>query len=72
MRKSRKPTDVTPLNAAAYRIGAEALRSGGLERLLEETLAQVFGSLGEPPATTAGCTEFTCNVYAPIPPPTNG
>ncbi len=43
MRKSRKSRDITPLNAAAFRIGAEAFRSGGLDRLLD----QVFGGLGQ-------------------------
>lgn len=68
MKKSRVCVEMTPLNAAAFRIGAEALRRGGLELLLEETLAQVFGGLVNE-SMDAACTEFVCNVYAPPPPP---
>jgi hypothetical protein len=64
MKKSRD--EMTCLNGAAFRIGADALRKGGLELLLEETLSEVFGGLE---GTTSACTEFTCNVYAPPPPP---
>ena len=63
MKKTR--VEMTCLNGAAFRIGAEALRKGGLELLLEETLSEVFGGLE---STTSACTEFTCNVYAPPPP----
>ncbi|HYO12908.1 MAG TPA: hypothetical protein VE685_06930 [Thermoanaerobaculia bacterium] len=66
MKKSRASHEMTQLNGAAFRIGAEAVRGGRLESLLEETLAQVFGGEGVDSAT---CTEFTCNVYAPPPPP---
>lgn len=66
MKKSRD--EMTRLNGAAFRIGAEALREGGLELLLEETLSEVFGGLD---GMTSACTEFTCNVYAPPPPPTS-
>ena len=66
MKKTRAFAEMTRLNGAAFRIGAEAVGSDGLESLLEETLAQVFGGDG----TTGVCTEFTCNVYAPpLPPP---
>lgn len=65
MKKNRTSHEMTRLNGAAFRIGAEAVRSGGLESLLEETLAQVFGG----DSINAACTEFTCNVYAPPPPP---
>ena len=68
MKKSRIFQEVTPLNAAAFRVSAEALRQGGLDLLLDETLAQVFGGLVND-STDAACTEFTCNVYAPPPPP---
>ncbi|HEV2855118.1 MAG TPA: hypothetical protein VHC97_20155 [Thermoanaerobaculia bacterium] len=71
MKKSRVCQEVTPLNAAAFRVGTEAFRKGGLEMLLEETLAQVFGGL-ESGSMDSACTEFTCNVYAPPPPPTFG
>jgi len=63
MKKSRDP--MTRLNGAAFHIGAGALRKGGLELLLEETLSQVLGKI----TNGASCTEFTCNVYAPPPPP---
>jgi hypothetical protein len=56
---------MTRLNGAAFRIGADAVRGGRLELLLEETLAQVFGGEASDAMT---CTEFTCNVYAPPPP----
>jgi hypothetical protein len=69
MKKSRISQELTPLNTAAFRVSAEALRQGGLDLLLEETLAQVFGGLLNV-STDAACTEFTCNVYAPPPPPT--
>ena len=68
MKKTRASHEMTRLNGAAFRIGAEAVRSGGLELLLEETLSQVFGG----DTTSATCTEFTCNVYAPPPPPAKG
>jgi hypothetical protein len=71
MKKSRVCVEMTPLNAAAFRIGADALRQGGLELLLEETLAQVFGGLLNE-SMDAACTEFVCNVYAPPPPPSSG
>lgn len=71
MKKSRRSQELTPLNTAAFRISADALRQGDLELLLEETLAQVFGGLVNG-STDAACTEFICNVYAPPPPPTQG
>ncbi|MEA2599296.1 MAG: hypothetical protein QOF89_288 [Acidobacteriota bacterium] len=68
MKKIRTSHEMTRLNGAAFRIGAEAVRSGGLELLLEATLSEVFGG-----DTIVGtCTEFTCNVYAPPPPPLGG
>lgn len=63
MKKSRD--EMTRLNGAAFHLGAGAFRKGGLELLLEETLAEVLGHI----TNGAGCTEFTCNVYAPPPPP---
>jgi hypothetical protein len=53
---------MTRLNGAALRINTEMVRGGRLETLLEEVLAQVSVS-------GSACTEFTCNVYAPPPPP---
>ncbi|HEV7508149.1 MAG TPA: hypothetical protein VGS07_24920 [Thermoanaerobaculia bacterium] len=63
MKKSRD--EMTCLNGAAFRIAAEAVRGGRLESLLEETLRQVLGG----DSINSACTEFTCNVYAPPPPP---
>jgi hypothetical protein len=54
--------EMTCLNGAALRISARRLREGGLEALLDETLARVHGG-------GSSCTEFTCNLYAPPPPP---
>ncbi len=65
MKKNRTTHEMTRLNGASFRIGVEAVRNGGLESLLEETLSQVFGG----DTINASCTEFTCNVYAPPPPP---
>jgi hypothetical protein len=65
-KKSSASHEMIRLNRAAFRIGGEAARSGRLELLLEETLAQVFGGDG---FDTTTCTEFNCNVYAPPPPP---
>ncbi len=68
MKKSRISQELTLLNTAAFRVSVEALRQGRIELLLEETLAQVFGGLVNE-SLDAACTEFTCNVYAPPPPP---
>jgi hypothetical protein len=68
MKRSANSPEVARLNAAAFHVGAEAFRRERLELLLEETLAQVFGGL-ETGTMDAACTEFTCNVYAPPPPP---
>ncbi|HEX9943021.1 MAG TPA: hypothetical protein VGG03_13465 [Thermoanaerobaculia bacterium] len=64
MKKFHASHEMTKLNGAAFRVGAEAVRGGRLELLLEETLSQVFGGSFD----SATCTEFTCNVYAPPPP----
>ena len=64
MKKNRTSLGVTRFNRAAFRIGADAVRGGGLDQLLEETLSQVFGGSFD----EATCTVFTCNVYAPPPP----
>jgi hypothetical protein len=65
MKKTRASQEMTRFNRAAFQVGAEAVRGGRLDVLLEEMLSQVFG--GSVDAST--CTEFTCNVYAPPPPP---
>ncbi len=69
MKKSANCQEMSPLNGAAFRLVADAFRKGGLDLLLEETLAQVFGGKGTGTMDSATCTEFTCNVYAPPPPP---
>ncbi len=55
------------LNGAAFRLDREAAREGRLEDLLDETLAQVFGGdlVGTIVGSILGCTEFSCNMYAP-------
>ncbi|HEY4564520.1 MAG TPA: hypothetical protein VIJ36_16170 [Thermoanaerobaculia bacterium] len=69
MKRSFNPSEITSLNRAGFRVDVEALRNGGIELLLEEALAQVFGGLETGVMNSAACTEFTCNVYAPPPPP---
>ncbi|HEY2294286.1 MAG TPA: hypothetical protein VGM86_26600 [Thermoanaerobaculia bacterium] len=55
------------LNGAAFRLDREAAQAGRLEELLDATLAQVFGGdlVGTIVGGLIGCTEFTCNMYAP-------
>lgn len=68
VKKSRASQEMTCFNRAAFQIGAEAVRGGRLDVLMEEMLSQVFGGLGDS-LDASTCTEFTCNVYAPPPPP---
>jgi len=67
MKRSANSQEMNALNRAGFRVGVEAFQRVGIELLLEETLAQVFGGL-ETGTMDAACTEFTCNVYAPPPP----
>jgi hypothetical protein len=69
MKKGLNFPEMTSHNRAAFRVGVEAFQSGGIELLLEETLAQVLGGRETGSMNSATCTEFTCNVYAPPPPP---
>jgi hypothetical protein len=62
MKKNRVLREVAPLNRAAFRVRIHDLGSGSLEDLL----AKVVGSLSD--QSSASCTEFTCNLYAPPPP----
>ncbi len=62
MKRSSASPEMTRLNGAALRISADMVRNGSLKTLLDETLARVLGG-------GSTCTEFTCNVYAPPPPP---
>jgi hypothetical protein len=66
MKKNRASREVASLNRAAFQVGLRDLASGPL---LEQFLSQAVGGID--PAT-ASCTEFTCNVYAPPPPPLVG
>lgn len=63
MKKNRAVGEVASLNRAAFQVRAQDLRGG----LLEELLAKVVG--GQLSQPSAPCTEFTCNLYAPPPPP---
>jgi hypothetical protein len=67
MKKRTNPREVAVLNRAAFQVER---RDVGSVELLEELLSQVLGGVTDdvvPP-----CTEFTCNVYAPPPPPSTG
>ncbi len=66
MKKNRVSRTVTSLNRAAFQVG---LRELGNAALLEQFLTQIVGGIDP---STASCTEFTCNVYAPPPPPLGG
>lgn len=59
--------EMVRLNGAAFRLDREAAQAGRLEDLLDETLAQVFGGdlVGTIIGSILGCTEFSCNMYAP-------
>lgn len=63
MKKSRVSRAVTSLNKAAFQVDPRDL---GNVALLEQFLAQVVGGIDP---TTDTCTTFTCNLYAPPPPP---
>ncbi|HVT58590.1 MAG TPA: hypothetical protein VHR45_09330 [Thermoanaerobaculia bacterium] len=67
MNKSRKSHQITRRGKAAFRVGAEDLRGGRADLLLDETLARVFG--GSLPISTvpAACTAYSCSQYAPPP-----
>lgn len=63
MKKNQISREVASLNRAAFRVDLRAL---GSEALLEQLLAEVVGGTE---SLMASCTEFTCNLYAPPPPP---
>jgi hypothetical protein len=69
MRKGLIYPEMTPHNRAAFQVSVEGFQSRGIELLLDETLARVLGGLETGSMNSATCTEFTCNVYAPPPPP---
>lgn len=62
----KKNLSVQRLNPAAFRVDSQSCRGRGMETLLDAVLAQVLG--GESTESTS-CTEFTCNMYVPPPPP---
>ncbi|HSF43393.1 MAG TPA: hypothetical protein VLT87_26570 [Thermoanaerobaculia bacterium] len=62
MKKNLALREVASLNRAAFRVGIQDLENGSLEDLL----AKVVG--GQFDQSSATCTEFTCNLYAPPPP----
>jgi hypothetical protein len=66
MKKNRVSREVASLRRAAFHVGPRDL---GSDALLEQFLAQIVGGID--PSTTS-CTEFTCNLYAPPPPPSFG
>ena len=66
MKKNRGSREVASLHRAAFRVGPGNL---GSDALLERFLTQIVGGI-DPIAST--CTEFTCNLYAPPPPPGQG
>lgn len=66
MKKNRVSREVASLRRAAFRVGPGDL---GSDVLLKEFLSAIVGGI-DPIAST--CTEFTCNLYAPPPPPRVG
>jgi hypothetical protein len=65
MKKSRGCGEIVRLNSAAFVLPPQAGQDG-VDQMLEMILSRVLGGENE---TTAACTEFTCNLYAPAPPP---
>lgn len=63
MKKNRGSRDVASLHRAAFQVKPDDL---GSDVLLEQFLALIVGGI-DPTAST--CTAFTCNLYAPPPPP---
>ena len=63
MKKSRESQQITRRGKAAFRVGAEDLRAGRADLLLDETLARVFG--GAISTVPAACTAYSCSQYAP-------
>lgn len=63
MKKNRVSREVASLRRASFRVVPGDL---GSEALLERFLTQIVGGI-DPIAST--CTAFTCNLYAPPPPP---
>lgn len=63
MKKNRGSREVASLHRAAFQIKPGDL---GSDVLLDQFLALIVGGI-DPAAST--CTTFTCNLYAPPPPP---
>jgi hypothetical protein len=66
MKKNRVSRAATSLNRAAFQVRPRDLDN---PELLDQFLAQIVGGIDP---TIASCTEFTCNLYAPPPPPVGG
>jgi hypothetical protein len=62
----KKNREVASLRRAAFQVGPREL---GSEALLEKFLTLIVGGI-DPVVST--CTTFTCNLYAPPPPPQGG
>jgi uncharacterized protein len=65
MKKTGGYGEILRLNSAAFVLPPSTGRDGG-DQMMEMILSRVLGNGSE---TTAACTEFTCNLYAPAPPP---
>lgn len=66
MKKNRVSREVASLHRAAFQVGPRDL---GSDALLERFLTEIVGGI-DPIVST--CTAFTCNLYAPPPPPQQG
>jgi hypothetical protein len=64
MKKSHDCGEIVCMNRASFRMPSHNAKNG-FEPLLEAVLSQVLAGTD----TLAGCTEFTCNLYAPAPSP---
>lgn len=62
MKKNLKTTEITRLKKAAFRLGSPELGGNSAYTRLESVLARVLGGTT---VQAAGCTTFTCNMYAP-------
>ena len=63
MKKNRVLREIASLHRASFRVGPRDL---GNDTLLEQFLALVVGGIDP---IVSSCTAFTCNLYAPPPPP---
>jgi hypothetical protein len=63
MKKNRDSREVASLRRSSFRVGPGDL---GSDALLEQFLSQIVGGIDP---IVSSCTAFTCNLYAPPPPP---